>query len=362
MPLKPFSSTVSDTVPKHICPRSFRRGARPPHLLKTPALLLSTDRAKTFLMLDPDKIKKLDVVTRSALALVAVICALAPLYSPLKIDMRHTEIPLIALFVMMAIAIIYQPRFRNLPPLAIGAIASADLIAYGLVLGTFSYVAAASPRPLVHPILAEIDRTLHFDWPTYYAFVKGNSGLATILSTAYNGMIAEVGIVALVLFLTQEIQRLRVLLDAFALCALITIAVSAVFPALEALAYYEIYPAVVKGAGFVTGVDRTDDFLALHYGTTHIVPVMAAKGIITFPSFHTACAVLSAGCARSRSWLFWPMCLWSALLIAATPVDGGHYLIDVVAGFALSLAVLTMIFTWTRMRERQPNLVLATVE
>jgi hypothetical protein len=313
-------------------------------------------------MLDPDKIKKLDAVTRSVLALVAVICALAPLYSPLKIDMRDTEIPLIALFVMVAIAIIYQPCFRNLPRLAIAATASADLIAYGLVLGAFSYVAAASPRPLVQPMLAEIDRALHFDWPSYYAFIKGHAGLAAVLSIAYNGMIAEVGLVALVLFLTQQIQRLRVLLDAFALCALITIAIAAAFPALEALAYFEIYPAVAKGAGFVTGVDRTDDFLALHYGTTHIVPVMDAKGIITFPSFHTACAVLSAGCARSKSWLFWPMCLWSALLIAATPVDGGHYLIDVIAGFALSLAVLATIRALTRVCEHRPNLVLAAVE
>jgi hypothetical protein len=313
-------------------------------------------------MLDPDKIRRLDLFTRALLALTAAICALAPLYSRLKIDMRNTEIPLIALFAMAAIALLYQPRFRNVPRLAVGATASADLIAYALVLGTFSYVAAASPRPLVHPILAAIDRSLHFDWLAYYTFVKGNSSLAAVLSIAYAGMIAEVGLVALLLFMTNDVQRLRVLLDAFVLCALITIAVSAIFPALEALAYFEIYPAVASGAGFITGIDRTDDFLALHYGTTQVVPVMDAKGIVTFPSFHTACAVISAACARSRRWMFWPMCLWSALLIAATPVDGGHYLIDVVAGFALASIVLATILTVTRVGERQRTLFLAAVE
>jgi membrane-associated phospholipid phosphatase len=312
-------------------------------------------------MLDPDKIKKLDLLTRSALAAAAGICAAAPLYSPLTIDLANTLMPLLAFVAMVSIGILYQPRFRNVPTLAQGAMISADLIAYALVLGTLSYIAAASPRPLIHAFLAEIDRSLHFDWLAYYGFVKAKPDFAALLTIAYNGMIAQLGLVALVLFWIKDIQRLRVLLDAFALCALLAIAISAVFPALEALAYFKIYPLVATGAGYATGIDRVDDFLALHYGTTRIVPIMDAKGIVCFPSFHTACAVLSAVCAWPRRWLFWPALAWSSLLIAATPVDGGHYLADIITGFALASTVLAAIFAFSRARHPQPTLVLAAM-
>jgi membrane-associated phospholipid phosphatase len=313
-------------------------------------------------MLDPDKIKRLDRLTRSALAAAAGFCALTSLYSPLTIDLRDTGLPMLAFVTMVTISIVYGPRFRNVPALARGATISADLIAYALILGTFSYIAATSPRPLVHPILAEIDRSLFFDWLGYYSFVRANPSFAALLSAAYNGMIAEVGLVALVLFLAKDNARLRILLNGFALSALLTITISALFPALEALAFFKIYPVVMTRAGYATGIDRVDDFLALHYGTTNVVSVMNSKGIVCFPSFHTACAVLSAIGAWSRRWLFWPMLIWSALLIAATPVDGGHYLADVIAGLVLSATLLAAIFAATRSRANQPDLILAAVK
>jgi hypothetical protein len=288
---------------------------------------------KTPVMLDPRKIKRLDFLTRAALGATAAFCAAAPLHSSLTIDPKDTGLPLAAFVAMVAISVLYQPHFRNLPRLAVGATVAADLIAYALVLGTFSYIAAASPWPLIHPVLAQIDRALHFDWLAYYHFIKNHPPLAALLTLAYDGMIAEIGLVTLALFLLNDLPRLRIVLDGFALCALITIILSAIFPAVEALAYFNIYPMIPKGQGFVTGIDRVDAFLALHYATTTTIPIIDAKGIVCFPSFHTACAVISVVGAFSRRWLRWPVLAWSILLIAATPVDGGHYLTDVIAGF-----------------------------
>jgi hypothetical protein len=314
---------------------------------------------ETPVMLDPRKIKRLDLATRAALAATAAFCAAAPLCSALTIDLKDTGLPLAAFVTMVALSILYQPYFRNLPRLAAGATVAADLIAYALVLGPFSYIAAASPWPLIHPFLAQIDRALHFDWLAYYHFIKNHPPLAALLTLAYNGMIAEIGLVTLALFLLNDLPRLRLVLDGFALCALLTIILSALFPAVEALAYFNVYPMIPTGQGFVTGIDRVDAFLAIHYANTTTVPVIDAKGIVCFPSFHTACALISVVGAFSRRWLFWPVLAWSLLLIAATPVDGGHYLTDIITGLALSSMVLAAVFWLVRVRQPQEQLILA---
>jgi membrane-associated phospholipid phosphatase len=313
-------------------------------------------------MFDEARIKTLDLITRGSLGLAALACLMVCRASALSLDLTGTFGPLLALFAMIAIAIAYGPKHRNAPRLSVAATLAGDLIAYSLVLGTFSYVAAASPRPLIHPNLAAIDRSLGFDWLAYYRFVETHPRLAGLLSLAYDGMIVEIGLVALALYATRANAQLRILLNAFALAALLTISLSAMFPALEALSYFGVYPLVETSQGPVTGIDRTDDFLAMHFGTMTAIPIVAAKGIVCFPSFHTACAVLAALCAYPVRWLRWPILAWSLLLIAATPVDGGHYLIDVIVGLIIATGIFVLLVAYARQSSAHRSLALAPSE
>jgi hypothetical protein len=313
-------------------------------------------------MFDEARIQTLDRLTRGALGLAALVCLVVCWASPLSLDVTGTFGPLLALLAMIAIAVAYGPARRNAPRLSVAATLAADLIAYSLVLGTFSYVAAASPRPLIHPSLAAIDRSLGFNWLAYYRFFEAHPRLASLPTLAYDGMIIEIGLVALVLYATRAYPQLRILLNAFALAALLTISLSALFPALEALSYFGIYPLIQTSQGPVTGIDRADDFLAMHFGTMTAIPIVAAKGIVCFPSFHTACAVLAALCAYPLRWLRWPILGWSLLLIAATPVDGGHYLIDVIVGFAIATGMFFLLVVYARLGQNQTALVLAPSE
>src|SRR5262249_46307597 len=63
-------------------------------------------------------------------------------------------------------------------------------------------------------------------------------------------------------------------------------------------------------------------------------------GLVSFPSFHTAAGLIIAACLWRTS-LFWPAVVFSALMIAATPVLGGHYFVDLLSGAAVTLAVLS---------------------
>jgi hypothetical protein len=63
-------------------------------------------------------------------------------------------------------------------------------------------------------------------------------------------------------------------------------------------------------------------------------------GIVTFPSFHAAAAVLYL-------WALW--CVWwmrplallaNGAMLLATPIGGGHYFVDVFAGMAVAVLAI----------------------
>jgi membrane-associated phospholipid phosphatase len=56
---------------------------------------------------------------------------------------------------------------------------------------------------------------------------------------------------------------------------------------------------------------------------------------VSFPSLHVAGALLVVYLSRGVAWLFWPTLVFNALLVAATPVFGGHFFVDVLAGAAV---------------------------
>ena len=69
-------------------------------------------------------------------------------------------------------------------------------------------------------------------------------------------------------------------------------------------------------------------------------------------------------CRRIRAdrLLRWPAVAINALLIAAIPVEGGHYFIDMLVGIALAAAILAAIFAYVRVRDPAPALALAAAE
>ena len=58
--------------------------------------------------------------------------------------------------------------------------------------------------------------------------------------------------------------------------------------------------------------------------------------MITFPSLHAALALVFILAFAPVPLLRWIGAAVNILMIAATPVDGGHYVIDVLAGLALA--------------------------
>ncbi len=61
------------------------------------------------------------------------------------------------------------------------------------------------------------------------------------------------------------------------------------------------------------------------------------EGLVAFPSFHAALGTIYIYAARHRLWALIPFVILDAMMIAATPPMGGHYLTDTIAGIGVAL-------------------------
>lgn len=75
--------------------------------------------------------------------------------------------------------------------------------------------------------------------------------------------------------------------------------------------------------------------------TLHGLTLSRLVGVLTFPGFHAVSAIL-------YTLAFWPATLvqplilpWNIAMVAATPLGGGHYLVETLAGIVIAvLAIL----------------------
>jgi membrane-associated phospholipid phosphatase len=79
--------------------------------------------------------------------------------------------------------------------------------------------------------------------------------------------------------------------------------------------------------------------------------IVKPSGIIAFPSFHCASAVLNAWAVWKVRAARWPFLAVNLLMIAATPLIGGHYVADLIGGTAVAgvtIATVHALHRWLR--------------
>jgi membrane-associated phospholipid phosphatase len=209
---------------------------------------------------------------------------------------------------------------------------------------------------------AAADHWLGFDWRADVPFVRAVPTLNALLHFGYTMMVQQLGLLVIAFTLLGRFQWLRISVDAFGLMALTAIILSGFFPAVDADVYFGARVPQMTPQEWIAGLQRVQDFLNLRDGFLVQIPVIDTTGIETFPSFHTMCGFLFAVAFAQTRLLRWPAVAVNVLLIAATPVEGGHYFIDILAGIAVAAAILSAICAYVRVRDPAPTFALAAAE
>jgi membrane-associated phospholipid phosphatase len=213
-----------------------------------------------------------------------------------------------------------------------------QLIAASVIFAFLQYPPAALARPLIDTELATIDRTLRFDWPAAFSWVLDHRLVLNLLRTVYMSLGLQGVLVCFVAW--RRPDRTNVCLAANALTLTCCLAAFTMWPAGGAFVYYQ--PAGIAS-------DYVDQFTAAHSGLVTTLALGQMKGIIQFPSYHAAAAVLFGYVFTSLGfWIAIPAILCEALLIISAVPIGGHHLADVLAGIAVAAISLVIAHSLAR--------------
>ena len=217
---------------------------------------------------------------------------------------------------------------------------SAQLLLVTVLMTPLTYIAAAADLPLQDGSLAALDRMLGLDWRAYLAFVNERPWLISYLALGYAMIAWPVFGVPVLLGFTRNYRRLQQFTLAFALALIATTAVSTMAPALGAYHGLGLTPgdyAHITPGGYL---DQLRDFPRVRDGSLRELDIVHLVGIITFPSFHAAAAVLYLWAFWAIWWMRPVALLANGLMLAATPIGGGHYFVDVFAGMGVAVLAI----------------------
>lgn len=193
--------------------------------------------------------------------------------------------------------------------------------------------------PMVDGRLAAVDTALGFDWPAMFAWIAATPLARDLLSGAYASIYVQ-PLLLLILFICRRdalsFCRLQVALQ---LSFLVGCLVASAFPAITAYGHHGMTadlhpgftPAFANGPTPIIALLRSADLPAA-------LPPFPDLRIISFPSWHAAAGILFAWSTWSMPLVRYPSLALNAGMVLATPVIGGHYLVDVLAGMALGAA------------------------
>ncbi len=280
-------------------------------------------------------LRRLDGIIWALVVAVAGVCAARR--PALWLQHRHRQLPPPAgtCLLLLAAARFYGRR-RDDPHLASALGSTAQVIAFAAVAAPLSYVAAAAGAalPLHDTAVANFDRALGFHWRGLLAAMEHWRDFHVAMRLIYMSLSVQMTAVVLVLGFSGRLAWLRVYTLAFILSALITIAVSAVLPTEGVWLHDGSMPPITRCVPVSS--HSWPVFLGLRDGSYRLLMAVGAEGIITFPSLHAALAVIIIAALWPVPVARWICAVINTAMLAATPVEGSHYLADVLAGIVVA--------------------------
>jgi len=241
----------------------------------------------------------------------------------------------IAVAAIVARIVLRRPRTRG-QRIARDAIDHVGLFALICLVGALaSYPVAANTQGFDDFALARSDRLLRFDWIRWYDVVAAHPWLQFAGTVAYQSIFVTPAILLGYYAYSGRRAEARLFIASFWLAAVATLLLFTLAPAQGPLAYlwHGRIPYMPQSALYQAQV-----IPLLRHHAVHEVAVTSIHGLVCAPSFHTVSAVLYIIAAWPIRKLRWPLLALNAAMLLATPVEGTHYLTDMIVGALVAIA------------------------
>ncbi len=238
----------------------------------------------------------------------------------------------LAVFPLLAGATAIYRYWRPAPRLGdlIGATLKILLILLLGVLISFAAAALGSQFPYRDAWLQSADAAIGFNQKDYVTFILQHPLFTHALDIAYASLQPQFLLVGAALAVAGQRERLK----SYTLAIGVTLAAT--------LVIFVFMPARANGGGsWLAALDY------MRSAGSHRISFDDLNGIVTFPSYHTQAACLFIWACWRLPYVRWPVLGLNSVLIAATPFDGAHYAVDVVAGMLIAITVLLCCRRWS---------------
>ena len=267
-------------------------------------------------------------------AVVASTILLALLLIDTGLRVQLTAADTVPYYAAALIAVVLRAKTRKTDrPIARRIARGAEYYAiftFIVLLGAIaSYPVAATSHGFVDAGLARFDALLHFHWLDWYRVVAAHRWLQWTGRLAYESIYwPPVVLLGYYAWTDRERDAWR-FMARFWVAAILTLLVFRFMPAIGPLAYLWHGPVPYMPESALWQPELIPP-LRLH--AMHLIDLGTLRGLVSAPSFHTAAAVLYIVAAWPIRRLRVPVILLNAAMLIATPVEGTHYLTDMLIG------------------------------
>jgi hypothetical protein len=250
----------------------------------------------------------------------------------MSVDPKALSTSLLPLLLSLLLTGIYtwiRPNYR----IASLAHTLTALITFMIVGIIFSYLLVTLDRPLVDTYLVAADHALGLDWLKMYMWIADRPVLRIFLRILYLSVIFQIFFLLFVFNFQGKVHRSWELVWLFVISGLACNLVSAMWSASGAFGFFHVnlQESYLK------------EFMSLRDGTMKVIGANPVQGVVQFPSFHLAMAVLVCYAARGTRILFPVLIIINVLVLIATPPIGGHHFADLWGGLIIALMTIWLV-------------------
>ncbi len=209
------------------------------------------------------------------------------------------------------------------------------------VLVPLQYGALAMGRPYADPWLAAADARMGVHVPTLVAWTSAHPLVSRLAAFTYFTFAPQLLLTVFALAALRERERLWEFAFHFHFCLTVTIAALAIWPSMCAAPYYGFTPTI----DYARAITQITGF---HDGSLTMIRFDDLEGLVSFPSFHVAGAMLVTWAFRHRRRIVIPLMLFNTGLAISTVITGEHYAVDVLAAVPLVAGSLAAYRWWGR--------------
>ena len=286
---------------------------------------------------------RLTKVSLYSIGLVGLLNIVWMFYGGFEFVWRDLVSPFAGVAILLAISAFYTV-YRPVEDFAVVTLWTAILIAFSVVAAISSYLMASLQFSFKDAYLAAFDQRLGFDFVALLKLAGRDSWVGMVTTAIYSTSLPLVAFTLIFLGLTGRSKRLELFMTSLIMACFATIALSGPMVAMgpyghfnvPAELYQEFAPAVtVQGSGSTW----LSHVMGLRDGSMRLLSLSNTEGVITFPSFHTVMSVLMILALRGSGWVSWVGGLLNFAILLTVPLDGNHYLADMMAGGAVAVIV-----------------------